>query len=71
MQAEKELGVTGRKSIEEYGVDRFNERCRSIVGTTADVWRDYVTRSARWVDMDDDYKTMDIGPTADSVGFTP
>src|SRR3954467_14278882 len=60
MQAEKELGVSGRKSIEEYGVDRFNERCRSIVGTTADVWRDYVNRSARWVDMDDDYKTMDL-----------
>jgi isoleucyl-tRNA synthetase len=60
MQAEKELGVSGRKAIEALGVDRFNERCRSIVGTTADVWRDYVTRSARWVDMDHDYKTMDL-----------
>src|SRR4051794_23316092 len=60
MQAEKELRVTGRKAIEEFGVDRFNAHCRSIVGTTADVWRDYVTRSARWVDMDHDYKTMDL-----------
>src|SRR4051794_1981810 len=60
MQAEKELGVSGRVAIEEYGVDRFNAHCRSIVGTTADVWRDYVERSARWVDMDNDYKTMDL-----------
>jgi len=60
MQAEKELGVSGRVAIEEYGVDRFNAHCRSIVGTTADVWRDYVSRSARWVDMDHDYKTMDL-----------
>src|SRR4051794_7963191 len=60
MQAEKELGVTGRRAIEALGVDMFNERCRSIVGTTADVWRDYVGRSARWVDMDNDYKTMDL-----------
>jgi len=60
MQAERELGLSGRVAIEEYGVDRFNAHCRSIVGTTAHVWRDYVTRQARWVDMDDDYKTMDL-----------
>src|SRR4051812_24540105 len=60
MQAEKELGVSGRVAIEEYGVDRFNARCRAIVGTTADEWRESVTRQARWVDMDNDYKTMDL-----------
>ena len=60
MQAEQELGLSGRVAIEAYGVDKFNERCRSIVGTTAHVWRDYVTRQARWVDMDHDYKTMDL-----------
>ncbi|HEY2814106.1 MAG TPA: isoleucine--tRNA ligase, partial [Acidimicrobiales bacterium] len=60
MQAERELGLSGRMAIEAYGVDNFNAYCRSIVGTTADVWRDYVTRQARWVDMDNDYKTMDL-----------
>jgi isoleucyl-tRNA synthetase len=60
MQAEQELGLSGRAAIEALGVDKFNERCRSIVGTTAHVWRDYVTRQARWVDMDHDYKTMDL-----------
>ena len=60
LQAEKELGVTGRHAIEALGVDRFNAHCRSIVGTTADEWRESVTRQARWVDMDNDYKTMDL-----------
>src|SRR3954453_18644479 len=38
MQAEKELGVNGRMAILELGVGAFNEACRAIVGTTADVW---------------------------------
>ncbi len=59
-QAEKELGVSGRNAIAELGVDRFNERCRSIVGSTVSAWRDYVVRQARWVDMDDDYRTIDL-----------
>jgi isoleucyl-tRNA synthetase len=60
MEAELALGVSGRVAITEYGVGRFNEYCRSIVGTTSDVWDGYVTRQARWVDMVHDYKTMDL-----------
>jgi isoleucyl-tRNA synthetase len=60
MEAEKALGVSGRVVIEDYGIGRFNEYCRSLVGTTADTWQGYVTRQARWVDMENDYKTMDI-----------
>ncbi|MGE3835360.1 MAG: isoleucine--tRNA ligase [Acidimicrobiia bacterium] len=60
MAAEQELGVSGRDAILQLGVDRFNAHCRSLVGTTADVWHSYVTRSARWVDMVNDYKTMDL-----------
>ncbi|MDT7593602.1 MAG: isoleucyl-tRNA synthetase, partial [Pseudonocardiales bacterium] len=60
MQAEKELGVNGRIAIEESGVDTFNEYCRSLVGTTGDSWASFVSRSARWVDMANDYKTMDL-----------
>ena len=59
MEAEKVLGVSGRLAIEELGVDVFNERCRSIVGSTADEWASNVGRQARWVDMLNDYKTMD------------
>ncbi len=60
MATEKALGVTGRAAILERGVAEFNAYCRSLVGTTAKEWNTYVTRQARWVDMDDDYKTMDL-----------
>ncbi|MGH9148830.1 MAG: class I tRNA ligase family protein, partial [Acidimicrobiales bacterium] len=60
MEAEQHLGVAGRAAIAAFGIARFNEYCRSLVGTTAGTWRDYVTRQARWVDMADDYKTMDL-----------
>jgi isoleucyl-tRNA synthetase len=66
MEAEKQLGVTGRRAIVELGVDIFNAHCRSLVGTTADTWDAYVTRQARWVDMRNDYKTMDL-PFMESV----
>jgi isoleucyl-tRNA synthetase len=66
MEAEKTLGVSGRVNIIEYGVERFNEFCRSLVGTTAEEWAYYVARQARWVDMVDDYRTMDL-PYMESV----
>ena len=66
MKAEQDLGLSGRQAILETGVDRFNAYCRSLVENTADAWNDYVTRSARWVDMDNDYKTMDL-PYMESV----
>src|SRR5690625_592917 len=50
MEAEKNLQVTGRRAIEELGVDTFNEYCRSLVGSTAETWHSYVRRQARWVD---------------------
>jgi isoleucyl-tRNA synthetase len=60
MEAERELGVSGRAAIIELGVDIFNDRCRSIVQRTTDSWEWYVARMARWVDFVDDYKTMDL-----------
>jgi isoleucyl-tRNA synthetase len=59
MQTEKELGVSGRVAITEYGIDRFNDACRTSVLRFTGEWERYVTRQARWVDFDDDYKTMD------------
>jgi len=60
MQSEKELGVSGRLEILKYGVARFNEHCRSSVQQFTADWEYYVTRSARWVDFKNDYKTMDL-----------
>ena len=59
MAAEKELSVTGRQEIEEFGIDKFNGYCRTLVQRTTSEWHRYVTRQARWVDFQDDYKTMD------------
>lgn len=59
MAAEKELGVSGKKSIEEFGIEKFNNHCRTSVMKFADKWREYVNRQGRWVDMENDYKTMD------------
>jgi isoleucyl-tRNA synthetase len=60
MPAEKELGLPGRQAIMEYGVDRFNDYCRTLVQRTTDAWERYVTRQARWVDFEHAYKTMDL-----------
>jgi isoleucyl-tRNA synthetase len=59
MQTEKELGVSGRVAITDYGIDKFNEQCRSSVLQFTQEWERYVSRQARWVDFDNDYKTMD------------
>jgi len=59
MEAEKELPVAGRADIIEYGIDRFNAQCRQSVLRYTGEWEKTVTRQARWVDFEDDYKTMD------------
>ncbi len=60
MEAEKQLGVSGRVAIEEFGIANFNDRCRESVMKYTGEWEDTVTRQARWVDFDNDYKTMDL-----------
>lgn len=59
MLIEKELGLSGPTSIKEYGVGKFNEACRAGVLKYTEEWRKVVTRLGRWVDFDNDYKTMD------------
>jgi isoleucyl-tRNA synthetase len=58
-EMEKELGISGKKEIETLGVAKFNEACRSIVLRYTKEWRTIITRLGRWVDFDNDYKTMD------------
>lgn len=60
LTAEKELGLSGRQQIIEYGVERFNAHCRSSVLRFTRDWEYYVTRQGRWVDFQHDYKTMDL-----------
>ena len=59
--AQVALGVAGAPEIKKFGVDKFNEQCRSMVLKYVGEWRKTVTRMGRWVDFDNDYKTMDFG----------
>jgi len=59
VEAERELGISGHPEITAFGVERFNDACRTSVLRYTREWRDYVTRQARWVDFDNDYKTLD------------
>ena len=59
LEAQRVLGITEKHEIEELGIETFNDACRTSVMTYADVWEDYVTRQARWVDFENDYKTLD------------
>jgi isoleucyl-tRNA synthetase len=57
---ELELGTKNKKDIEEMGVDKFNELCRSKVMTYADEWEQVIGRLGRWADFDNCYRTMDL-----------
>jgi isoleucyl-tRNA synthetase len=57
---EKELGIAGHPAITRFGIDKFNEACRISVLRFTDDWHRYVTRQARWVDFQNDYKTLDL-----------
>jgi isoleucyl-tRNA synthetase len=59
LEAERILGITDKSQIEEMGIQAFNDACRTSVLRYTDEWRVYVTRQARWVDFDHDYKTLD------------
>lgn len=60
LEAEKQLGIKDKAEIEVMGLAKFNEYCKASVLKYTDEWRDYVTRQARWVDFDNDYKTLDV-----------
>lgn len=64
--AEKELGIKHKKQIEEIGIDKFNETCRSKVLEYVEEWERVIRRLGRWADMKNSYKTMDL-PFMESV----
>lgn len=60
MGVEKQSGISGRKAIEDYGIDKFNDLCKNFVLKYVNEWKYYVNRSGRWVDFDNGYKTMNL-----------
>lgn len=59
LEAERQLGITDKSQIEEMGLAAFNQAAKDSVLRYTREWREYVTRQARWVDFDNDYKTLD------------
>jgi isoleucyl-tRNA synthetase len=59
LEAERQLGITDKSQIEEMGIAAFNQAARDSVLRYTKEWEEYVTRMARWVDFENDYKTLD------------
>ena len=59
LEAERLLGISTKAEIEEMGIEAFNKECRESVLRYTQEWEEYVTRQARWVDFENDYKTLD------------
>jgi isoleucyl-tRNA synthetase len=66
VEAERLLGISGKADIVAMGIEKFNQACRESVLRYTHEWQDYVTRQARWVDFENDYKTLDL-PYMESV----
>ena len=58
LEVEKELGLQTKREIEEYGIERFNEKCRESVFRYVKEWETMTDRIGFWVDMDDPYVTL-------------
>ena len=59
LEAMRLNGIKTTDEILELGIEKFNEACRASVMKYTGEWRDYVTRQARWVDFDNDYRTYE------------
>ena len=60
MEVQKNLNLEDPQQIDEFGIDKFNEACRSQVQTNTENWEKITRKIGRWVDFENDYKTMDI-----------
>lgn len=58
-EIDKQLGMSAQDAVEKLGIAGYNDECRAIVQRYVKEWRHTVGRIGRWIDFDDDYKTMD------------
>ncbi len=59
LEIEKELGLAHKRDIEDYGIDKFNAKCRESVLRYIDEWNRLTERIGFWIDTDDAYFTLD------------
>ncbi|HEY5230374.1 MAG TPA: class I tRNA ligase family protein, partial [Galbitalea sp.] len=60
LEAMRQLGITEKHEIDTLGIGVFNAKARESVLAYTREWENYVTRQARWVDFENDYKTLDV-----------
>ena len=58
LEVEKELGLSSKREIEEYGIEKFNQKCRESVFRYVKEWEALTDRIGFWVDMEDPYVTL-------------
>ncbi len=59
IEVEKQLGISSKQEIEEFGIDKFNARCRESVFEYVEEWNKLTERIGFWIDLDDPYVTLD------------
>ncbi len=59
LEVEKQLGISSKQEIEEFGIDKFNARCRESVFEYVEEWNRLTERIGFWIDLDDPYVTLD------------
>ena len=59
-EIDKKLGITGKADVLAMGIDNYNAECRKIVMRYSSEWRQTVERMGRWIDFDNDYKTLNL-----------
>ncbi|EGW30516.1 isoleucyl-tRNA synthetase [Spathaspora passalidarum NRRL Y-27907] len=57
-EIDKKLGITSKHDVYAMGIDKYNAECRSIVMRYADEWKRTIKKLGRWIDMENDYKTL-------------
>ena len=59
IEVEKQLNLSCKQDIEEYGIAEFNKKCRESVFVYEGLWREMSDRMGYMVDMDNPYITLD------------
>ncbi|XP_031380711.1 isoleucine--tRNA ligase, cytoplasmic [Punica granatum] len=59
-EIDKKLGIVKKDDVLALGIDKYNEECRSVVTRYVEEWEKIITRTGRWIDFKNDYKTMDL-----------
>ncbi len=59
IEVEKSLGIKHKSEVIEYGIEKYNQKCRESVFTYLDLWEKMTTRMGYWIDLKSAYITLD------------